>query len=366
MIRVAFILLTASAFAVPVYANDKVEDEERRMFPDGMSHDFGKVARGTVHGCTFRIVNTSSHELEITNVRVSMSIDLSAWTVKNRLKPGETGTINVRQDTGMFFGSKTTRFFVTYTIGGRFREARFWVQCDSDKSMLPSDNWRNLGEVRQGAVLKHSFQIVNTYKQPMRIVGLRPDHGDGLAMRSDKQTLQPNESATIEMQLDSSKFTGRTQRTPTVIVEVDGKRHNIAFTLWATSVEPLTFDHQRMFPDGTNYSFAFDDTTPAYKRSFRIVNEGRAAIKIVDVQGKPGPLAVVFSAKAIEPGQTGTFELTVANSRLTDAQTYTCTVTLEIVDERRVVDLTATAVRTPMSPQPVLPAPRPGTSRDPF
>ncbi len=338
------------------------EEAERRMFPDGMSHDFGKVPCGSVHECWFRFVNTHSHEMEITNVRPGMGLGFSASTNKYRLKPGETAIIKVGHDTKYQDGVRSRAIFVTYEVGGRPEESRFLVQSSSDKSMSPDGNTHHFGTIVKGALLKRSFRFVNNRDEPMSLYKLLSD--DGLSINVDKQRLQKNEVATIELQLESSKIANEASRTAMVFVEGGDKRYRIPFTLFANSLDERTFLHQRMFPDGTSYSFAFDDATPAYKRSFRIVNEGRAAIKIVDVHGKPGPLSVMFSAKTIGPGQTGTFELTVTNSRLIDAQTFTSTVTLEIAGERRVVDLTATAVRTPMPPQPVLPAPRP--SRDPF
>ncbi len=70
MIRVACILLAASVFAAQVRANDKAEEAERRMFPDGTIHKFGKVQRGTVAKHSFRIVNTDNTTMEITSVRL--------------------------------------------------------------------------------------------------------------------------------------------------------------------------------------------------------------------------------------------------------------------------------------------------------
>lgn len=115
------------------------EDEVRRMFPDGMSHDFGKVPCGSVHECSFRIVNTSKYELKIEGVRVSTNISIAARASMDILKPGETGTIRIRQDSKYFINAKTSTVFVTYTVGGSFHEARFCVQCYSDKSMLPKN-----------------------------------------------------------------------------------------------------------------------------------------------------------------------------------------------------------------------------------
>ena len=45
---------------------------DEKMFPDGLTHDFGTVQRGTQLRHTFRVVNTSSVPLRIVSVRASM------------------------------------------------------------------------------------------------------------------------------------------------------------------------------------------------------------------------------------------------------------------------------------------------------
>ena len=47
------------------------ETIEEKMFPDGLTHDFGKVQRGTQVYHAFRIVNTSDVPLRILSVRLS-------------------------------------------------------------------------------------------------------------------------------------------------------------------------------------------------------------------------------------------------------------------------------------------------------
>lgn len=69
------ILLTAlscgSLFLTPCSpaAGQEPKDFREKLFPDGLTHDFGVVQRGTQAYHAFRIVNTSDAALRIANVR---------------------------------------------------------------------------------------------------------------------------------------------------------------------------------------------------------------------------------------------------------------------------------------------------------
>jgi hypothetical protein len=63
-----------NAKSPPVVDSPKIEAANKidpRMFPDGLSHDFGTVERGTPLRHVFRIVNTTGKQLKISSVRLS-------------------------------------------------------------------------------------------------------------------------------------------------------------------------------------------------------------------------------------------------------------------------------------------------------
>ena len=92
---------------------ERDEKFEEKSFPDGFSHDFGKVQSGTPVYHAFRIVNKSDVPLKITQVRVSMaSRTLQAWTSKTVLQPDEEGKVQVAVNTRNFVGTKNHTVYV--------------------------------------------------------------------------------------------------------------------------------------------------------------------------------------------------------------------------------------------------------------
>ena len=55
--------------AVPADSPEQNRELPDPMFPDGLEHDFGKVARGEVCKHSFRIVNTSNSHLKVIALR---------------------------------------------------------------------------------------------------------------------------------------------------------------------------------------------------------------------------------------------------------------------------------------------------------
>src|ERR1043166_10270857 len=70
-------------------------DAKDKRFPDGLSHDFGKVAYGAHVKHTFRIVNTSDSPVEITSVRLSAGRQVKASMDISKLNPKEVGKLLV-------------------------------------------------------------------------------------------------------------------------------------------------------------------------------------------------------------------------------------------------------------------------------
>jgi hypothetical protein len=65
----------------------------------------------------------------------------------------------------------------------------------------------DFGTVARGAQLKHSFKMTNIYKVPLEITNVRIECGCVTATLSTK-LLQPNETAQLHINMDSSRFSG--------------------------------------------------------------------------------------------------------------------------------------------------------------
>jgi len=134
-----YVVLLASfilAPAAPAQEPQKKEngDAKDNRFPDGQSHDFGKVAYGAYVKHSFRIVNTSDSPIEITSVRRGGGAPMRASMDKTKLNPKEEGKLLVVVETPRFIGKKTLAIFVTMQTG-HFEEFRFFITCDSDKDL---------------------------------------------------------------------------------------------------------------------------------------------------------------------------------------------------------------------------------------
>ncbi len=110
----------------------KEENKDDKMFPDGTSHDFGKVPLGTLAQHSFRIVNNSESPLRILGVNAYMS-PARGHSTQGVLEPGEEARIETVVDTNRFVGSRTMTLYLLMDHGGRPKEVRFWLKADSQK-----------------------------------------------------------------------------------------------------------------------------------------------------------------------------------------------------------------------------------------
>lgn len=129
------ILLTHGLDAAPAQhrlAKESAGEALDVMFPDGLSHDFGKVERGTPLTHTFRIVNTYKMPMRVEEVRASMS-SLRINSTRLEIQPGEETELVVSVDTNRFVGARTQAFFVTLVVDGHPKTVRFWVAAFSQR-----------------------------------------------------------------------------------------------------------------------------------------------------------------------------------------------------------------------------------------
>jgi hypothetical protein len=119
---------------------DQAIDKDREgtrdaRFPDGLEHEFGKVARGTYCKHAFRIVNTSQSPIEITAIRVA-SGPVRPRMSNAHLESKEVAKLMVLVETPRFTGSKSVTIYLAMRTGnGAPEEVRFRIICDSDETL---------------------------------------------------------------------------------------------------------------------------------------------------------------------------------------------------------------------------------------
>ena len=89
------------------------EDEwAAKLFPKGLSHDFGKVERDANHKYSFPMKNIYKVPVEITNLRSSCGC-LTCKASKKKLQPGEAASLDVVLDARRFSGPKNMTIYMT-------------------------------------------------------------------------------------------------------------------------------------------------------------------------------------------------------------------------------------------------------------
>ncbi len=108
MKRIIFILLLTGLFS----CQHKKEKTEKNSVPgmtevqmDETTHDFGVVKAGEIVLFDFVITNTGNSDLMIKNAEVDCGC-LQVHVVKDKIKPGEKGNIEVEFDSRGLFGKQ--------------------------------------------------------------------------------------------------------------------------------------------------------------------------------------------------------------------------------------------------------------------
>lgn len=102
--------LIALTIAAPVQAQST--DWAKKMFSEGLSHDFGSVPRGAQLFHRFKMTNIWAVPIEITQVRASCGC-VTATNKVTTLKPRESGYLEVTMDARRFTGPKTVSIHVS-------------------------------------------------------------------------------------------------------------------------------------------------------------------------------------------------------------------------------------------------------------
>jgi hypothetical protein len=162
---------------------------------------------------------------------------------------------------------------------------------------------KDFGAVPFGTRLLHRFAMTNIYAAPLEITGLRVGCGCVTATPG-KRVLQPGESTTIDVALDTRGFTGPNTQTVRVAV---GPNPRSACVLKVSAVSQ------------TDVVFK-----PDFVISFGTAARGRASVRSVDVEyhgaldwkiqevivARELPLEATLSAPVRRPGKVG-YRLTV-------------------------------------------------------
>lgn len=150
-IYLALLALFLSAAAAPA------QGWAEKMFKDGLTHDFGTIARGTQLKHSFKITNIYAVRMEITSIKSGCGC-VSATAAKRVLEPREATTVEVSMDGRRFAGPKTVT--VRVTVGPEFiSTAELKVSANSRADVVFNPGEVNFGTVAQGQTPTQTIDV---------------------------------------------------------------------------------------------------------------------------------------------------------------------------------------------------------------
>lgn len=201
-------------------------------------YTFGDINQNDIVRHSFQIANTGGDVLTILEVKASCGCT-AATPDKKELKPGESTQINVT------FNSKGRKGPQTKTITIKTNDPESPVITLMIKgNVIAKENneqsgamiylpevQHDFGKVKEGEVVTYSFTFQNKGKLPLEIKNIQTSCGCTAAV-VDQKNLNPGESSTIKVNLDTKNRQGRMTRTVT-IVSNDMEQPNKVITISA-------------------------------------------------------------------------------------------------------------------------------------
>jgi LEA14-like dessication related protein len=100
--------------------------------------------------------------------------------------------------------------------------------------MAFDDQVHDFGNVVQGTELTHSFKVTNPYKFPLNITRVRP-LSSCVQATATQTSLQPGETAYIDVRMDTQRFVGPKSVTTLVLIAGNGGVSEVRLLVSANS-----------------------------------------------------------------------------------------------------------------------------------
>jgi hypothetical protein len=138
----ALLIVTCTAAAAPA------QGWAEKMFPDGITHDFGNVPFGTQLFYRFKVKNIYAVRMEIVAIHPSCGCT-TATASKRVLEPREEATIDVSMDAKTFTGQKTVS--VRVSVGPEYTSsADLKITANSRKDIVFNPSEVSFGTINAG------------------------------------------------------------------------------------------------------------------------------------------------------------------------------------------------------------------------
>lgn len=116
---------------------------------NGLSHDFGVVARGPSVSHSYHITNTTGTPVHISGIRVSCGCTTAMVQVAE-LAPGQSTDLVAQMDTRRFIGPKSVTIYVQFDRP-QWEEVRLTISADGREDISLSQESLPFGSVIRGS-----------------------------------------------------------------------------------------------------------------------------------------------------------------------------------------------------------------------
>jgi copper(I)-binding protein len=168
---------------------------------------------------------------------------------------------------------------------------------------VPEANY-SFGTIAQGKKVQHNFVIRNSGDAPLQIKEVNVSCGC-TAAKPSSSLIAPGKSAEIQVIFDSSSFTGRVQKSVSLVTNA-GRAPNYTLNLDGTIVEVLQISPRQL-------SLGPVKPGVAKQSSVTVTNRDATSVRLLSVNTTSNTLQIKATIRKgeLKPGETGTIDLAI-------------------------------------------------------
>ncbi len=171
-----------------------------------------------------------------------------------------------------------------------------------------SETLYDFGDVEQGQIVSHNFDIFNTGDDLLKITNIKTSCGCTV-VQPDKKVLKPGESTTIKVSFDSGKRRGK-QRKHVYVFSNDKKIPELRLSFTANVVIPSSGESAlssspKLKIERTQHNFGTVNEGEILDLVLKYQNVGNSLLKINDIRSSCGCAVALLNKKELKPGDEG-------------------------------------------------------------
>ena len=184
------------------------------------------------------------------------------------------------------------------------------AQLVGPKISVPESSF-DFGEITDGENVTHDFVVFNTGDDVLKIINVRASCGC-TAAKPEKDQIAPGESATVNVQFNSSGRQGSQRKY--VYVTTNDPNNSELRLIFTTMVLPKVAEKTevstpRLMLEKNQHDFGDIDEGKIVELNLKFKNVGKKTLEISEVKTSCGCTAALLSSKKIEPGNEGNIKI---------------------------------------------------------